>query len=411
MKMHVSFLNKPEMKAIDNLKSFYGGAKKIGAVLEKSQQYAYRKNKAEQKGFGNLLNEAEGFTQSFPKVDAFKKAQHIKTNKKARAITQVSGWQGAKATHEAIIRLAADGTRFLPYEMISVMALTDNYVYGGGLTTTLAMCENLMGAQFCTSSLVGTPLPAKRFNDLYKATGVKIETLDAGNGFRKLRLVNQGTPFGNLCGVEVSNDHHLVYLDSITRTALETGCSFFLNPSWSTIAAACYYGRDIPGIIFKISMLLSTQNTVMLRMLINIMKEYIRKDGTTPIYEINIGNAVSPKKFVECREILDKAGLSKMHLAAHIVINPDLGAPDFNWFDNGVEVLKSGCDIIYKYESDGQSRPYDTMAAYFISEDELEAKAGLIGDVIYHKVVRCDKDAKALMKMGYPVQFAGVSVS
>ena len=57
-----------------------------------------------------------------------------------------------------------------------------------------------------------------------------------------------GTAFGNLGGVEVANDNHLVYLDGVTRAAMETGGDFFLNPVWSTIIAACYYGRDIPNL-------------------------------------------------------------------------------------------------------------------------------------------------------------------
>ena len=88
-----------------------------------------------------------------------------------------------------------------------------------------------------------------------------------------LVLTNQVTFFGNFGGFEVANDNHLVYLDGITRTAKTTGANFFLNPSWSTIIAVCYYGRDIHNLYIKISMMLSTQNLMQLRMLLNIMNE------------------------------------------------------------------------------------------------------------------------------------------
>lgn len=397
------------MKAIDDLKKSYGGAQAISQGVEQRRKYETRKKIAQAKGLGKMLDEAEGFAKKFPKIDDYKKKNNIKIAKKAIATTQVSGWQGAKATHNAMKRIAQDNNVLIPCEMISVMALSENYVYGGGLLATLAMCENIMGAKFCNTSLVGTPLPAKRFEHIQKATGVKLDTIDTGNGMSSIPIINQGTPFGNLCGIEVSNDNYLVYLDSITRTALETGTNFFLNPSWSTIAAACYYGRDIPNLTFKISMLLATQDTVQLRMLINIFKEYLRDDGTTPIYEINIGNAVSPDKFVECREILDSAKLSKVSTAAHIRINPDLGVENFNWFNNALKVLDNGCNITIKYESDGECRPYDTMGTYFISEQELDEKSDLIGDVIYHKAIRCDKDVKAIMKLGYDAKFARIS--
>jgi hypothetical protein len=402
--MHVKLLDRKDLKAIDDLKRSYGGSKEILKTLRERGQYATRKKLLARTEFGGLLDEAEGFAAKFATAGAGRKA-----GKRALATTQVSGFQDARIVHDCMRRMAADGKTLAPREMISVTALTDYFVYSGDMTAMLAMCENLMGGKFCAASLVGTPLPAKRFSRLQKVTGAKIDTLDAGGGTRRVPMINQGTAFGNLCGVEVANDYHLVYLDSITRTGMETGLNFFLNPSWSTIAAACYFARDMKDFQFKISMLLSTQNTVMLRMLMNIFKEYLRDDGSTPVYEINIGNAVNPDKFCECRNILDDAGFSAVSTAAHIRINPDLGVVDFNWYKNALKVLKCGCNMTIKYESDGQSRPYDTMMAYFISEQERKDKAGLIGDVLYHKCVQCDADAKAIMKLGYPVRFATVS--
>jgi len=65
--------------------------------------------------------------------------------------------------------------------------------------------------------------------------------------------------------------------------------------------------------------------------------------------------------------------------------------------------------LTIKYESDGTSRPYDTMEAYFFSDEERDAKAELIGDVIYHKCIRCDTDAKEIMRRGHNALFAKAS--
>ncbi|MFQ6038928.1 MAG: hypothetical protein ACE5LV_09970, partial [Candidatus Aminicenantales bacterium] len=232
--------------------------------------------------------------------------------------------------------------------------------------------------------------------------------VDVGNGLSQILLANMGTPYGNLGGVEVGNNNHLVYLDGITRAALETGANFFLNPSWSTIVAACYYAREIPNLSFKISMLLSTQNAIQFRMLLNIFKEYLRDDGTTPIYEINIGNAATAETFIQCSEELEASGLD-ISLAAHLRINPDLGRADFDWTENAYRVLEAGRNITIKYESDGQGRPMDTMESYFLSDEERNEKAELIGNVIYYKCVRCDADAKEIMKKGHETRFARAS--
>jgi hypothetical protein len=156
-------------------------------------------------------------------------------------------------------------------------------------------------------------------------------------------------------------------------------------------------------------MLLSTQNTILFRMLMNIIKEYIRDDGTTPIYEINIGNGASPETFMQCAEELKASGLPNISLTAHLRINPDLGMEGFDWTENAYKVLDGGYDLTIKYESDGTSRPYDTMEAYFLADDERNEKAELIGDVIYHKCIRCDKDAKEIMRRGHKAEFARIA--
>ncbi|MFH1755381.1 MAG: hypothetical protein ABIA59_06720, partial [Candidatus Latescibacterota bacterium] len=229
------------------------------------------------------------------------------------------------------------------------------------------------------------------------------------SGMRALVLKNMGTAFGNLGGVEVANNNHLVYIDGITRAAIHTGANFFLNPSWSTIVAACYFARDITNLSFKISMLLSTQNAIQLRMLMNIMKEYIRDNGTTAVYEINLGNGQSPDMFVQCANELAESGMPDVSLAAHLRINPDLGMESFDWTKNAQKVLSTGTDITIKYESDGTARPMDTMEAYFLPKEERLKHTEKIGDVIYYKSVRCSNDAKDIMKLGHKAEFAKIS--
>lgn len=407
--MHFKFLSNRDLKAMDALLESYGGAKEISEKIESMRDYSTRKMVAEGKGFGDLLEKAEEYVQKFSTVEDHIEANQLTFDKKGICTTQVSGFQGARPTFYAIKGIAENGNVLFPTEMISVVGLTETYVYGGDLITTLALAENLLGAsKFCSTNLLGTPLPEERFARVEEVTGETFERRDLGGGMSQIILKNMGTPFGNLGGVEVGNNNHLVYLDGITRAALETGANFFLNPSWSTIVAACYYAREIPNLSFKISMLLSTQNAIQLRMLMNIFKEYLREDDTTPVYEINIGNAASAETFIQCSKEMEASGLG-VSLAAHLRINPDLGMEDFNWTDNALEVLEAGQDITIKYESDGEARPFDTMEAYFISDEERNEKAELIGNVIYYKCVRCDMDAKEIMARGHEVQYAKIS--
>ncbi len=408
--MHFDLLSDKDLKAMDALLDSYGGAKEISGKIESMRDYETRKRIAGEKEFGEMLEKAVGYTKNFAKVEDFVEKNGITVTKPGICTTQVSGFQAARPTFDCLKRIAENGGVLFPTEMISVVALTENYVYSGDLLSTLTMAENILGtSKFCSTNLIGTPLPEERFARVEKVTGEKFERKDVGNGLSQIILKNMGTAFGNFGGVEVGNNNHLVYLDGITRAALATGANFFLNPSWSTIVAACYYAREIPNLSFKISMLLSTQNAIQLRMLLNIFKEYLRSDGTTPIYEINIGNAATAGTFILCFDELEASGLPRIFLAAHIRINPDLGMADFNWTENAFKVLDAGKDLTIKYESDGESRPYDTMEAYFFSDEERNEKAELIGDVIYHKCLRCDKDAKEIMRRGHETKFARVS--
>ncbi|MGD8535488.1 MAG: hypothetical protein PVF66_06510 [Candidatus Aminicenantes bacterium] len=407
--MHFKLLSDKDLKAMDALLESYGGAKEISQKIESLRDYENRKKIAEEKGFGDMLEKSEGYVKNFAKVEDFIEKNQISVTKKGICTTQVSGFQGAKPTFDCLRRISENGEILFPTEMISVVGLTEAYVYSGDLLATLTMAENILQAsKFCTTNLLGTPLPEERFDRVEKVTGEKFERRDLGNGMSQIILKNMGTAYGNLGGVEVGNNNHLIYLDGITRAALTTGANFFLNPSWSTIVAACYYAREIPNLSFKISMLLSTQNVIQLRMLLNIFKEYLRDDGTTPVYEINIGNASTAETFIQCFDEVQASGLP-VSLAAHLRINPDLGMADFNWTESAFEVLEAGSNVTIKYESDGESRPYDTMEAYFLSDEERNELAEKIGDVIYHKCIRCDKDAKEIMKRGHETRFAKVS--
>jgi hypothetical protein len=410
--MRYPLLSDADMKAMDALKQYHGGAKAIVEGIDRMRDFGTRKRICGEKGFGKMVEEAEAWAKEFPQVADFEKANGITyDDSKGVATSQVSGFQGAWVTHECIRRIAesagTDEPCFAPQEMISVVPLTDSYVYNGDLLATLTMAENIMKAsKFCSTNLIGIPQPAARFHELERVTGEKFERYVCTEKECQLHLVNMGTMFGNFGGVEVANNNHLIYLDGITRTALETGNDFFLNPSWSTIVAVCYYGRDIPNLHIKISMLLATQNTVQFRMLLNIMQAYLRDDGTSPIYEVNIGNGATSTTFVQCAKELKQSGIKGVSLAAHIYINPDLGREDYNWTDNMQQVLESGTDMTFKYESDGNCRELDTMATYFLPEEERIAISKDIGEVIYCKSLRASKDGRELMRRGIRAIFA-----
>ncbi len=413
--MKYGLLSKGDLKAIDALQEFHGGAAKITKTIEAMRNFENRKKILSEKGFGDMIAEAEVLVKKFPKVTDFEKQNNITYNDKLGVATsQVSGWQGAWVTHHAMKLISqsaeTENPCYIPSECISVVALTDNYIYNGDLMATLAMTENIMKAsKFCSTNLIGIPQPSSRFKELEEVTGRKFETNCVDDNCSALVLKNQGTFFGNFGGIEVANDNHLIYLDGITRTALSTGNDFFLNPSWSTIIAACYYGRNIPNLHFKVSMLLATQNLMQFRMLLNIMNEYIRADGTSPIYEINVGNGATAETFMKCARALDESGIKGVSLSAHMYINPDLGMAGFNWTANAHKVLESGVNLTYKYESDGTAREMDTMAAYFMPEAEREENAHKIGEVIFYKSLKASQDGRDFMKKGIKTRFGCAS--
>lgn len=409
--MKYKLLSERDMKAMDALKEFHGGATKINETIAFKKKLENRKAILAEKGgdWLKLVEEAEELVKKFPKLPAYNTNSAYGT-----ARSQVSGFQGAKVTHNFMKRVVENAETepvFVPVEMISVVALTDEYVYSGDLMATLAMTENIMGtSKYCSTNLIGIPQPEARFKKLEEITGERFERTPVDEENSALILKNQGTFFGNFGGIEVANSNHLVYLDGVTRTALETGGDFYLNPSWSSIVAACYYAKDIPNLTFKVSMLLSTQTTMQFRMLLNIINEYIREDGTTPIYEINIGNGADSDTFIQCEKELKESGIKGITLAAHMRINPDLGMPNFDWTENAHKVLESGANITYKYESDGNARDMDTMAAYFISDAERNELADKIGEVIYYKSLKATQDGKEFMKKGINTLFGKATI-
>lgn len=413
--MKFSLLSDADHKAVDALKEHYGGAAAIDAAIVQKRNFETRKKILAEKGFGEMIADAERLVGLFSKAgDYEQKIGFSADESKGIATAQVSGFQGAPVTHHAMKLIAesaaGDEPCWVSSEMISVVPLTERYVYSGDLMATLCMTENIMKAsKYCSTNLIGTPLPEKRFALVEQVTGKTFERADLGEGLSQIVLKNMGTAFGNLGGVEVANNNHLFYLDGVIRASMETGNDFFLNPSWSSIIAACYFGRDIPNLDFKVSMLLSTQNVMQFRMLLNIMSTYLRDDGTTPIYEINIGNGASPETFIQCSRELDASGIKGVSLAAHLRINPDLGIEGFNWTDQAFEVLESGTNLTFKYESDGTARELDTMAAYFVSDDERDELAEKIGAVIYYKSLRASKDGRAMMKRGIRTRFGASS--
>ena len=157
--MYFNLLTDKDMGAIDALIESYGGAKEIGRQVTEKRDYQTRKKITGDKGFGSMLEEAEGYAKNFAKVEDFIAAEKINVNKPGVCITQVSGFQGSRVTLDCMRRVAQNRDVLFPTEMISVVALTEHYVYSGDLLATLAMAENILGAsKFCSTNLIGIPL-------------------------------------------------------------------------------------------------------------------------------------------------------------------------------------------------------------------------------------------------------------
>ncbi len=157
--MHFKLFSDKDLKAMDALLESYGGPAEIEKQIKARQDFETRKRMAGEKGFGEMLEKAQEHVDSFAKLADFVDKNNIKTTKAGVATTQVSGFQGAYVTADCLRRIAENGELLFPREMISVVALTENYVYSGDLLATLTMAENMLGAKFCNTNLLSTPLP------------------------------------------------------------------------------------------------------------------------------------------------------------------------------------------------------------------------------------------------------------
>jgi hypothetical protein len=190
--MHFKLLSPKDLKAMEALRDSYGGGKEIARKIESLRNYEARKKIAAEKGWGKMLEKAEGYVKRFAKLEDFIEKNGIRLTKKGVCTAQVSGFQGARPTIDCIRRVSENGGVLFPTEMISVVPMTESYVYGGDLLTTLAMAENILGAsKFCSTNLIGTPLPEERFARTEKVSGEKFERKSLGNGLSQVSLQKQ----------------------------------------------------------------------------------------------------------------------------------------------------------------------------------------------------------------------------
>ena len=167
--MKYALLSRADLDAVDALKDPYGSAKTISDTLCERRQFETRKRILEEKGYGRMIADAERLVTRFPLIEDFEqRISPTYSDDFGLATAQVSGFQGAAVTHRSMQRMAesadSDEPCWVPSEFISVVALTENYVYSGDLTATLTMAENIMGAfKFCSTNLIGCPMPAHRF--------------------------------------------------------------------------------------------------------------------------------------------------------------------------------------------------------------------------------------------------------
>jgi len=69
MKYHL--LSDSDLQAIDALKENFGGAKKINETIENMRKYETRKRILEEKGYGEMIEDAEKLVKKFAKVEDF----------------------------------------------------------------------------------------------------------------------------------------------------------------------------------------------------------------------------------------------------------------------------------------------------------------------------------------------------
>ena len=105
--MKFALLSDADQKAIDALKAHYGGATAIGAAFAEKRNFERRKQILADKGFGEMIADAERLVGLFPKIGPFEEKIGFSPDlSKGVATAQVSGFQGAPVTHHAMKRFA-----------------------------------------------------------------------------------------------------------------------------------------------------------------------------------------------------------------------------------------------------------------------------------------------------------------
>ena len=167
--MRFKLLSATDVEAIDALRQSHGGAKEIAATIERMRDHETRKTVLADSEYGEMIEDAEELVKGFATVDDFEEQNGI-TYKEGlgTATSQVSGFQGARVTHRCMQRIvesvSGEVPALVPAEMISVVALTEDYVHNGNLMATLAMAENIMGADwFCSTTATSTSASTRSF--------------------------------------------------------------------------------------------------------------------------------------------------------------------------------------------------------------------------------------------------------
>jgi len=76
--MYFEFLSADDKKAMDALKDYHGGAQKISETITEMRKLETRKKILKEKGFGEMIADAEELVKKFPKVPVYEKKHNIK---------------------------------------------------------------------------------------------------------------------------------------------------------------------------------------------------------------------------------------------------------------------------------------------------------------------------------------------
>ena len=148
--MRFKLLAARDVEAMDALKQSHGGSREISETIDSKRDYGTRKRVLADTEYGEMIQDAEELVKGFAKAEGFEEQNEITYREgMGTATAQVSGFQGARVTHRCMKRIAdsvsGEVPALVPAEMISVVALTEDYVCNGNLMATLAMAENIMG--------------------------------------------------------------------------------------------------------------------------------------------------------------------------------------------------------------------------------------------------------------------------